>query len=151
MKGGRQKEKNEKCWIQWFCLRTSCARSIGWAHRGGEETALLSESLSSTWGEDATQTTEVWCRSHQWLHEPCKAKCKFLLAHSKRTQRQVWSFSWANRVLSKDSKDYYLLWCWVLPNFLFLIQDLYIAQVGLELEILLPRSPQCWDYRCVLT
>jgi hypothetical protein len=26
----------------------------------------------------------------------------------------------------------------------------YVAQASLELEILLPHPPKCWDYRCIL-
>jgi hypothetical protein len=35
------------------------------------------------------------------------------------------------------------------PNF-FVVEAAmgFVAQAGLELEILLPQPPECWDYKC---
>jgi hypothetical protein len=36
------------------------------------------------------------------------------------------------------------------PDFLFFeTESQYVAQAGLELNILQPVPPECWDYRCV--
>jgi hypothetical protein len=35
-----------------------------------------------------------------------------------------------------------------LPSFFFLRQSHYVAQVGLELTIVLLLPPKCWDYEC---
>jgi hypothetical protein len=35
--------------------------------------------------------------------------------------------------------------------YLFKTESHYVAQAGLELFVLLPQPPDCWDYRSVLT
>jgi hypothetical protein len=46
--------------------------------------------------------------------------------------------------VSQHSLTCLFLFCFVL----FETGSWYIAQDGLKLMILLPQSPECWDYRC---
>jgi hypothetical protein len=70
----------------------------------------------------------------------------------------AWTQPHWNPVCPQTSRVTNFSWTWkqcascfrVFFFFLFETGSFYIAQAGLKLEILLPQSPECWDYRHVL-